>query len=258
MTKKIGKKIRSDFISLVENGCREKNLSPKALAQDAACNERTVRNFLNGKSVKDETLRRIVSAVGIDFDSVLARKEPSSTSARHGLYSVDLVQGYVGCFYAYRFSFSVADRIIRSLFELRWDSERSCLIFREYHTYNSDHLGRLVSYDQSGEVFMSNSIGLVHLLTVDAGAVRLITLTRLHPQDEFMCGAVLTQSEWPGRYQPSTSPIYFQKILNGDHPQELIHAVGPARPSDPDYSGARRGLLQAQANVVRFAGVKLS
>ena len=143
--------------------------------------------------------------------------------------------------------------LVRSIFEFQWADQLNCLTFHEHHTYYSKRLGKQVNYDQSGQIFISNSIGLVHLVTQTAGAIRLITLTRLHHDDHIMSGAVLTQMEKAGNFfQPSCSPIYLRKIESNDL-AELKRNVGPVEPRDPDYSGANDHLLRIQREVVNFS-----
>ena len=248
-------KSRKALASKVEDICRKKNLPTKALAEDASCNVRTVRNFFNGKSVKEATIRKICTAVGVDFDSAVRIEKGTTHSSdlKHGAYSETLVHDYVGFFYAYRRSFSVSGNFVRSLFKFAWDKTNNCLRFEESQTYHSPRLRRRVSYDQTGEVFISNTIGLIHLLTMERGALRLITLTRLHHDENFMRGVVLTQAEWPDHFQPSISPIYFRKITDPTTAEELIRHVGPIEAGDQDYTDIKGNLEQVETDVVRFA-----
>jgi hypothetical protein len=257
LVKRISARARKALVKKVEQACRSKHLAPKALAQDANCNVRTIRNFLNGKSLREDTLQRIARAAGVDFEVALAVERgvqiTKSTSAEYGMYSKDLVQSYIGYFFAYRRSFSIPENIIRSLFKFEWDDKRPCLSFKEFQTYHSPFLARRVSYDQKGDVYISNTIGLVHLLTVQLGAVRLITLTQLHHDENFMRGVVLTQAEWPDHFQPSISPIYFRKVLHEQDLDRLVEKVGPIEPGDSDYTDVSRILVQTEVSVAKFA-----
>jgi hypothetical protein len=251
----MGARARKALAKKIEEICAAKNLPAKALAEDAKCNVRTIRNFFNGKSVREETTRRIAAVVGVNLISERLEAQTGSNSAdvEHGLYSEDLVRSYIGYFYAYRRSFSIADNLVRALFKLEWDAKRACLTFQEFQTYHSSHLARRVHYDQRGDVFISNTIGLVHLLTVQEGAVRLITLTRLHHDENYMRGVVLTQSEWPDHFQPSVSPIFFRKILVAQDIERLVEQVGPIDPRDPTYPEINRILIHTEDAVAKFA-----
>lgn len=197
--KPVSRRLREALIRKVA----QKRIPVKVLAQDAPCNERTIRNFLNGASVKDDTIRKICGAAGIDFDQEVDQRGGTAKSSNldHGSYSQELVQDYIGAFYAYRRSFSSPGNLLRSLYQFDWDKNHRCLRFREFQSYQSARLQRRVKYDQEGDVFISNTIGLVHLLTVERGALRLVTLTRLHHDENIMRGLVLTQAEWPDHYQ---------------------------------------------------------
>lgn len=253
--KKLGARLRRSLALRVEQACRTKVVSMKELAHRARFDVRTIRNFLNGKPVKEETIRAICAAVDVEFNLEREGRKLASKSsdANHGMYSESFVSSYIGHFFAYRRSFSIKQNIVRSLFKLEWDDARECLRFKEFQTYHSFHLSRRVSYDQEGDVFLSNAIGLIHLLTVQLGAVRLITLTRLHHEENFMRGVVLTQSEWPDHFQPSVSPTYFRKILQDSQLNKLLEMVGPIEPADADYAEANRILSQTEQGVVNFA-----
>ncbi len=253
--KSIGIKARKALVKKVDEICREKNLPAKALAEDVGCHVRTIQNFLNGKPIKEVTIRKICAEVGVDFDAG-TRKEIATTlssNAQHGSYSEALVQDYVGYFYAIRRSFSVPGDFVRSLFKFEWEKNHNCLRFKEFQSYDSSVLKRRVSYDQTGEVFISNTIGLVHLLTVQLGALRLITLTRLHHDQNFMRGVVLTQKEWPDHFQPSVSPIYFRKVLDDSNPEELAQLVGHIGANDANYAEMKESLDHIAGAVAYFA-----
>lgn len=254
--KNVAAKSRKALALKVQQICRRKNLAPKALAEDAKCNVRTIRNFFNGEAVKESTMRLICGAVGIDFDQVINTETGTTRSSdpEHGSYSEALIQDYIGYFYAYRRSFTASGKFLRSLFKFEWDGNRSCLRFDEFQTYDSSRLKRKVNYDQTGEVFISNTVGLVHLLTTRLGALRLITLTRLHHDENTMRGLVLTQAEWPDHFQPAVSPIYFQKIQAAVAREQLLKRVGPIEAVQGDeYQQIKTMLEQIETDVAFFA-----
>lgn len=233
----------------------ETGIPVKVLAHDAPCSEKTVRNFLNGDAVRDETVKQICAAARVKIEIASVRKAPviESSDQLHGPYSKEQVLDYIGHFFAYRRSFFDENTFIKSFYTFQWDEALRRLRFQESQNYQSKRLQRRVSYDQDGDVFISNSIGSVHLLTVSAGALRLITLTRLHPEQSVMRGAVLTQAEWPDHYQPAVSPIYFRKVapIEADV-SELTRRLGPVEPGDPDHEHIRQSLDYAQNDVVNF------
>lgn len=226
-------------------------MSLEELASKTGYSEKTIRNFEKGKATRPKTARDICQALGLGGRSRKG-KVVKATDVDHGEYTYDQFKSYLGYFYAYRRSFDIAENLIRTIFEFIWDDANKCLRFHQHHTYYSKRLGRLVKYDQSGEVFMSNSIGLVHLLTKEQGAVRLVTLTKLHHDEHTMAGVVLTQMEQPGnRFQPSASAVYLRKA-EGDL-AELKRHVGPLEPRDPDHATATDQLRRIQADVANFA-----
>lgn len=229
----------------------QRALSYAELGNKAGYSERTIRNFISGRPTRAKTTRDICEAVGIDF--LEGKKLISATDEAHGQYTRDQVKDYAGLFFAYRRSFDVHSFLIRSIFEFLWAENLNCLTFQEHHTYYSKRLGKQVIYDQNGEVFISNSIGLVHLITRTSGAIRLITLTRLHHDDHVMSGAVLTQMEKPGSFfQPSSSPIYLRKAETTDL-NELKRTIGPVEPGGADYTAVNERLLRIQKDVVNFS-----
>ena len=251
----IGVKARKALARKVEEICRDKNFPAKALAEDAGCHVRTIRNFFNGKQIKEATIRKICAVVGVDLDAAIGKQTAItlSSNAQHGSYSEELVRDYVGYFYAFRRSFTVPGDFVRSLFNFEWERNYNCLRFKESQSYESSTLKRRVNYDQTGDVFISNTVGLVHLLTVQLGALRLITLTRLHHDENFMRGVVLTQKEWPDHFQPAVSPIYFRKVLDNSNPEELTQHIGHVRPSDAGYTEIKESLDHIASAVAHFA-----
>ena len=224
------------------------------LAKHAGYNERTIRNFINGKSTRPSTTNDICKAVGIDIQKERASKKSKQIQVAdddHGAYTRDLFREYIGCFFAYRRSFQTEGNLIRSLYEFFWSDEHSCLRFKERHRYYSPRLKRMVNYDQEGDVYVSNSIGLVHLLTKFEGALRLITLTKLHREEMTMSGVVVTQSERPSHYQPAASPIYLRKMPGT--PDELAARIGIFEIGDADFKTVNSILDEVEKSVTCIA-----
>ena len=242
----------------VEDHCQRTKLPAKALALDAGCDVRTIRNFFSGKSVKGITIRKICDAAKFDLDGFFQRSESITRSAdrEHGSYTEELVEHYIGYFWAYRRDFFLPNVLLRSLYEFRWDSSKSCLRFQEYQTYETSNPKRRVNNDQSGDVFISNTVGLVHLLTSRLGALRLISLTRLHHDQRSMQGVVLTQARLPDHHQMAVSPIYFERIANANSHEQYLKSVGPIREEGGEgeelYSRIPEIFDQIETQVVKF------
>src|SRR5262249_19835281 len=127
------------------------------------------------------------------------------------------------------------------------------LAFREMQRYGSPDLKCMIDFSQDGEVFISNTTGLIHLLTKAEGSLRLVTLTKLRASDRVIRGVVLTQAQGDFYYQPSVSPIYFQAAKPHVPLEELAQRIGPIQPGDPDYGYANATLNEIERKVGIFA-----
>ena len=251
---KLKRRPQSNLGRRVDAERKIRGYSLEQLATRAGYNERTIRNFINGKSTRPRTKIEICSAVGIDIQKEQGSKRAKriqAADADHGTYNRDHFREYIGCFFGYRRSFQTEGNL-RSFYEFFWSDEHSCLRFKEAHRYYSPRLKRLVNYDQEGDVFVSNSIGLVHLLTKFEGALRLITLTKLHHDEMTMCGIVLTQAERPNHFEPAASPIFLEKAKAGTA-VDLVKQVGILEPRDPDFQAANAILDQVEKDVTCIA-----
>jgi DNA-binding XRE family transcriptional regulator len=223
------------------------------LAKRAGYSERTVRDFIKGKKTRVKTKIDICTAAKVDVErrSSKTRRRVSASDQVHGAYTFEQVQDYIGLFLAYRRSYDVRESLIRSLFEFTWSDDRNCLLFEQMQNYHSARLGRQMNHDQKGDVFISNSIGLVHLLTAQAGAIRLITLTKLHHDELTMSGVVLTQAERPGYFQPSVSAVHFRKVASNDK-AGVIQKVGPIDATDEEFGPIDACLRRVESDVANF------
>jgi hypothetical protein len=167
-------------------------------------------------------------------------------------YSLHLYKSLLGFFHVYRRSFSYKDTLIRSVYEIAWNAQRSCLTFEEKQDFHSPQLQKGFDYSQSGDIFISNTIGLVHLLTKFSGALRLITLKQLDPERVTLGGIVLTQAQAP-YYRPSASAIYFRKIAASDATNTYQKAAKVIDASDPEYEDANVSLIEVERVVDSFA-----
>ena len=141
---------RSKLTRRVESERDRLGYSLEQMAKRAGYNERTIRNFLNGKSTRRRTKIDICTAVGIDIQQEQTSKRAKQVQAaddEHGAYNRDQFREYVGCFFAYRRSFETDGNIIRSLYEFFWSDKDGCLRFKETLQYHSLRLNRIVKYD---------------------------------------------------------------------------------------------------------------
>ena len=112
--------------------------------------------------------------------------------AEYGEYPRGPYRRYEGGYFAYRRSFNSLARLMRTCVEMEW-AEDEGLIFHEHSQFQVGR--RQVDNSQSGRIHISQTTGLMHLVTCVEGSVRLITLTKMMGGVEVMRGAVLTQME---------------------------------------------------------------
>jgi hypothetical protein len=96
---------------------------------------------------------------------------------------------------------------------------------------------------------MSENLNVLHLLTADQGALRLITLTKTLGNMPLR-GAVLTQSE-PVFY-PAIASIMLVKIPQFDSAKHRA-MVGPIDASAEEYAEMRTELEETERSVVKLA-----
>lgn len=139
---------RSPLARRVDSARRQRGYSLKELARQAGYDDRTIRNFMDGKPIRPRTKIDICAAVGIDVKSERGSKRAKRVSvadSEHGAYTKELFRDYIGSFFAYRYSFQTQENLVRSLYDVFWSDEANCLRFRETHRYRSPRLGRIVN-----------------------------------------------------------------------------------------------------------------
>jgi hypothetical protein len=132
-----------------------------------------------------------------------------------------------------------------------WSEKKRCLEFVEEHKYVSS-AGRPVDFSQKGEIYISNDIGLLHLLTSERGAMRLITLSKLRRDDNILQGVVLTQLRNGHHYSPAVSPIYLQKADAILSRSEVASLIGPVPPTDELYPTVAAYIEEVEREVAYF------
>lgn len=229
-----------------------RGLSQIALAEKAGCSPKLIRKLINGEKTRGKILSEICAALGIRLDD---GNPTEVTDAEHGSYTLNNFAQYEGFYFAYRRSFVQPRNILRSLFEIKWDKKGRLLRFNEFQKYMSSETGEMVDRSQSGEVFVGSRSNLLHLLTRDRGAVRLITLFPFrmqHPEDFKMSGIVLTQSPKQFRYLPSAAAITFEKAKGSK--EKLAEQVGEVRQgASGDYVKLAADLTRIERHVVNLA-----
>jgi hypothetical protein len=172
----------------------------------------------------------------------------------HGGYVFENFKDYVGHYYVFRRR-RFPNNIVRSAFDVSWNEKRGCLIFEEHQRYHSQETHTDNDYSQSGEVFYSHEIGLLHFVSRFKGAVRLMTVSkfsRSNPSDLVLRGIVLTQTNTQAQYQPFAAAVIFKKVgkLTGDH---LTHGAKSYHPPDLEYEQLNQELLDVERHLAIFA-----
>jgi DNA-binding Xre family transcriptional regulator len=216
------------------------------LADRAGYDERTVRNVIKGKKTRFGTIEDICNVLQISLG--LSAQTVDVTDELHGGYTDKQFQDYIGPYFSYRRSFTSIGNLLRSLFVISWNSERKCLTFSEHQRYVSSDNQSLQDYSQHGDIFVSNTIGLFHLVTIAEGAVRLITITKLSA-DGTMKGIVLTQMDSGFFWQPCVSPILLVKADASLSMNEMQKCVGPLIPADREYERHLKSLAAIEEKV---------
>jgi hypothetical protein len=249
MKKQMSLRARKDVASQVQSELDRLGKPRKWLAGKASCSEKTVQNVLDAKKTSGKTISKIRSALGLD-----AICQVDASDEAHGGYTLSNVSDYLGAFYAYRWCFSNSTHIVRSAFEIRWDKTSKCLRFEEFHCYDcsDDGVDARKDYSQSGDVYLSPTIGLLHFMTAFRGALRLVTLLKYrlnNPDDLMLRGLVLTQGKLGIGYQPSTAPIILEKTKDPNFSQQRQKVV-VLSPGNADYDRVYRELLDTEKHGV--------
>ena len=263
---------RETFVRRVRLEMAKAGLTREALAERAACKERTLGNLLAGQPVRDQTVAKVARVLGIDLEDLIGPPAAMSCHAmtrsggnghaspgldgrageEYGGYLLAAYEAYVGTYVAVRRALSERNELVRSIYEIDWDDELARLRFFEVQRFRGA-AGRAVSSSHAGGVHISPHTGLVQLLTTFQGALRLVTLTKFRMGDDKLRGVILTQRDRDVFYQPAVSPIYLEKLAGKRRNSELEKLVGPFGPSDAGFAAAVAELDGIERSTVLFA-----
>ena len=254
---------RDAFVRRVRIEMAKSGLTREALAERAACKERTLGNLLAGQPVRDATVAKIARVLGIDLEDVIGtHSEPAPRATAEGRagedyggYLLSAYEYYLGTYIAYRRVFSEKHELFRSVYEIDWDDELCRLRFFELQRFRGAN-NRTVSSSHAGGIYISPHTGMVHLLTTFQGALRLVTLAKFGIGETRLRGVILTQSDRAHFFQPATSAIYLEKLGQKPRNSELEKLIGPFGPTDASFKPASEELAQIEAGAVIFAGMR--
>jgi hypothetical protein len=158
-----------------------------------------------------------------------ASSQPDVAAQSYGGYSRAGVAHLEGRYVCFRPAFSASGVISAYLMDLRWDDAGSCLTFEEKDRADAGHTQRGRVYIPDGRPFMS-------FVTVERGAIRLVTVSR-PGQGESARGLIMTLSNPSGmHFTPASAPVVLKRIA------DKIPQLGFVRTDAPDYDAYRREL----------------
>ncbi|GLS29313.1 hypothetical protein GCM10007937_10210 [Mesorhizobium albiziae] len=163
-------------------------------------------------------------------------------------------RNYEGFFSAYRRSFTRPGSIYKSIYRIQWDDTSDHFRFADYYQIDSEREYGARAHE--GTVYMSSYTGLIHLLTVYEGSVRLATLTKMREADGTMRGAIQTQSESLMFFQPTVAPIVLVKLKQYEPKSCLKEDLRFLSEADDDFKLASEQLNLTEAQIVNIAFAK--
>lgn len=220
------------------------------LADQAGYSDKVIRNVEHGVRTKLQTIRDVCKALGLPEDAYEI-SENVIADTKYGAYNLSHYADYVGIYFGFRRGLTVQSNFLRTVYEILWSDKKRCLEFIEDHKYKSSD-GRTRDFSQRGDIYISNEIGLLHLITSDRGAVRLITLSKMRRDDNILEGVVLTQLRIAHHYSPAVSPIYLQKAEDVSNRSEATPLIGPIAPTDPLYPIVAAYIEEVEREVAYF------
>ncbi len=250
---------RDLFVRRVRVAMARSGMTREALAERAACKERTLGNLLSGQPVRDQTLAKVARVLGIDIEDVFSRPLERSAPAErragedYGGYLLSAYEAYPGTYLAYRRVLSDRAELFRSVYEIDWDDELNRLRFFELQRFRGVGDTEVAS-SHAGGIYISPHTGLLHFLTTFQGALRLMTLNKFRSGDQKLIGVILTQRDREVFFQPAVSPIYLEKTTTKRKNSELDKLVGALKAGDPGFDTAAGELDRIEREVVMFAG----
>ena len=162
------------------------------------------------------------------------------SAQNYGGYSRASVTDLEGCYVCFRPAFTRPGVITAYLVDLRWDEAVSCLTFEESARADAGHT-------QRGRVYIPEGRPFISFVTVERGALRLVTVSRLElPQSAR--GLMMTLSNPGGmHFTPVSAPVVFKRIV------DKVPQLGFIEPEAPDYESYRQELEAVAPDFGFFA-----
>jgi len=158
----------------------------------------------------------------------------------YGAYSRMSVAHLEGRYLCLRPAFTKVGVISAYLIELAWDEAASCLAFEERGRADAGHTQRGLVYVPDGRPF-------INFVTVERGAIRLVTVSR-PDQGQSGRGLILTLANPDGmHFTPAAAPIVLRRIV------DEMPKLGFIQSDDPDYELYREELELVAPAFGQFA-----
>jgi transcriptional regulator with XRE-family HTH domain len=195
--------------ALVREEIARRRISRQHLADKAKISISTLEKALGGRRPFTlATIVRLEEALGLPLRKSNGDAANASTSSggiapeNLGSYSRRAAAWLEGNYLTLRPSFGEKDAIYAYRTEVVWDTEASCLVFRESERFDA-------AFTQFGEVSIPNQSGHIYLVTNRTGQYRLITVARPTITGE-MYGILATLLAGRGsQLTPIAAPIAF-------------------------------------------------
>jgi hypothetical protein len=152
---------------------------------------------------------------------------PDVAELNYGGYARDDVKHLEGRYICFRPAFACPGAISAYLMDVRWDHGASCLMFEEKERADAGHA-------QRGRVYIPDKWELMSFVTVERGALRLVTVSRPKERDAAR-GLIMTLSSHEGAHTPASAPIVLRRA-------DKITQLGFIRPGAEGYEEYRREL----------------
>lgn len=243
--------IAARITAAINRAVMVRGVTQLSLANEVGYDAKTIRKMLSGDSVQPQTLIDTCNFLELDFESFFDQKPQTRIADEHyGAYHFETVKEYVGDYYFYRRSFDRHANCVCTLMSIFWSDVGNALAFQHMNKFVGA-AGTSVDHSQTGIVHMSPMIGLVHLVTVTKGAVRLVTLHRMRFPDILMYGAVLTQSDEKLYWKPAVSAVVVERIGANNRPDDT--SVGLVSAGSSRYATVSAHLKAAEDQFVNLA-----
>ncbi|MCB1422006.1 MAG: hypothetical protein KDJ69_05980 [Nitratireductor sp.] len=196
----------------------------------------TIQRAVRGE-FSEKTIRILEATLEENLLDQVMLKQAVSDS-RWGGYAYAAVERYIGDYLCCRRSFGNRDTVYIYHLSIDWDQENACLKYSDRNSFGGD-------YSQTGYVCIPPASTFLHLLTLEQGSCRLITVTHMLA-NMMMRGAVLTMYNPKGVvFTPACAPILIKKITEEDAASSL---VGEYNKGDEQVADLVRELDEIQEN----------